>query len=46
MKENHIPLDEALKIISKDRDRTNIIRKYEQKTIAYLFQYVPLTHPE
>lgn len=41
MKENHIPLDEALKVISKDRERTNIMRKYEQKTIAYLVQYVP-----
>lgn len=41
MKENHITLDEALKIISKDRDRTNIMRKYEQKTIAYLVRYVP-----
>ncbi len=41
MKENYMPLDEALKVISKDRERTNIMRKYEQKTIAYLVQYVP-----
>ena len=41
MKGNHIHLDEALKIISKDRDRTNIMRKYEQRAIAYLVQYVP-----
>ena len=41
MKENHIPLDQALKIISKDRERTNIMRKYEQKAIAYLVQCVP-----
>ncbi|MCK9163018.1 MAG: CDP-alcohol phosphatidyltransferase [Bacteroidales bacterium] len=41
MKEISKPLNEVLKIISKDRDRTNIMRKYEQKTIAYLVQYVP-----
>lgn len=28
-------------IISKDRERTNILKKYEQKAIAYLVQRVP-----
>ncbi|MDD4970299.1 MAG: CDP-alcohol phosphatidyltransferase [Paludibacter sp.] len=32
---------EVLKIISQDRGRTNILRKYEQKTLAYLVQRVP-----
>jgi len=34
-------MDEVLKIISQDRGRTNILRKYEQKTIAYLVQRIP-----
>jgi len=29
------------KIISADRERTNILRKPEQKTIAYLVQHIP-----
>ncbi|MDD4829846.1 hypothetical protein SDC9_93032 [bioreactor metagenome] len=41
MKENNKTFDQALKIIAKDRERTNIMRKYEQNTIAYLVQHVP-----
>jgi len=33
--------DEVLKIISQDRGRTNILKKYEQKTIAFLVQRIP-----
>lgn len=33
--------DEVLKIISKDRERTNILRVPEQKTIAFLVQHIP-----
>lgn len=32
---------EVTKIISQDRERTNILKKYEQKAIAYLVQRVP-----
>lgn len=32
---------QALKIISSDRERTNILRKYEQNLIAYLVQRIP-----
>ena len=31
----------SLKLITKDRERTNILRKWEQKSIAYLVQKVP-----
>ncbi|MDD3788507.1 MAG: CDP-alcohol phosphatidyltransferase [Petrimonas sp.] len=31
----------TLKLISKDRQRTNILREWEQKTIAYLVQRIP-----
>jgi len=31
----------ALKVISSDRDRTNILRKYEQNLIAWLVQRIP-----
>jgi phosphatidylglycerophosphate synthase len=31
----------ALKVISSDRERTNILRKYEQNLIAYLVQRIP-----
>lgn len=41
MKENNKTFDQALKVIAKDRERTNIMRKYEQNTIAYLVQHVP-----
>jgi len=34
--------DEVLKIISQDRARTNILRKYEQKALAFLVQKIPL----
>jgi len=34
-------MDDVLKVISQDRARTNILRKYEQKTIAYLVQRIP-----
>lgn len=32
---------QALKVISSDRERTNILRKYEQNLIAYLVQRIP-----
>lgn len=31
----------SLKLIAKDRERTNILREWEQKSIAYLVQKVP-----
>jgi len=34
-------MEDVLKIISQDRGRTNILRKYEQKTIAFLVQRIP-----
>jgi len=34
-------MNDVLKIISQDRGRTNLLRKYEQKTIAYLVQRIP-----
>ena len=43
MKSGNQPLtDEVLKIISQDRVRTNILRRYEQKALAYLVQKIPL----
>lgn len=33
--------DEIVKVISADRERTNILRKPEQKTIAYLVKRIP-----
>ena len=33
--------DDVVKIISQDRGRTNILKKYEQKTIAFLVQRIP-----
>ncbi|MDD4684312.1 MAG: CDP-alcohol phosphatidyltransferase [Bacteroidales bacterium] len=41
MKKDNNSLNEALNAISKGRERTNIMKKYEQKTIAFLVQYVP-----
>jgi len=35
------PIDEVVKIISQERVRTNILRLYEQKTIAFLIPYIP-----
>jgi hypothetical protein len=32
---------EILKIISKDRSRTNLLKKYEQKSLVFLVQHVP-----
>jgi len=40
--ENSHSMNDVLKIISQDRGRTNLLRKYEQKTIAYLVQRIPL----
>lgn len=34
-------LEDALKSISKDRERTNMLRRFEQKAIAYLVQKIP-----
>jgi len=34
-------MNKTLKIIAKDRQRTNVLRNGEQKTIAYLVQRVP-----
>ena len=39
---NNEKLDNALKAISKDRQRTNMLRRYEQRAIAYLVQRMPL----
>ena len=39
--ENSHSMNDVLKIISQDRGRTNLLRKYEQKTIAYLVQRIP-----
>ena len=41
MKNNKKTISSILKTISQDRDRTNILRNGEQKTIAYLVQRVP-----
>ncbi len=41
MSKSKINLEEAKKRISKDRDRTNLLRKYEQAAIAYLVQRMP-----
>ena len=38
---NHKSLIQTLKVISSDRDRTNLLRKYEQSLIAYLVQRIP-----
>lgn len=37
---NH-SISDVLKTISQDRGRTNILRKYEQNTLAYLVQRIP-----
>lgn len=41
MQSNKKEMAKTLKIISKDRKRTNILREWEQKTIAYLVQRIP-----
>lgn len=41
MKENNKSFSVILKTIAQDRDRTNILRNSEQKSIAYLVQRVP-----
>lgn len=33
--------DEIIQIISNDRERTNLLKKYEQKAIAFLVQRIP-----
>ena len=40
-KENNHLMSDVLKIISQDRERTNLLRKYEQNTLAYLVQRIP-----
>jgi len=39
---NNHSMSDVLKIISQDRGRTNILRKYEQLTLAYLVQRIPM----
>ncbi|MDR1516586.1 MAG: CDP-alcohol phosphatidyltransferase [Dysgonamonadaceae bacterium] len=41
MKKEEQNMSKTLKLISKDRQRTNILRSTEQKTIAYLVQRMP-----
>lgn len=41
MKENKITMGKTLKVIATDRKRTNMLREWEQRTIAYLVQRVP-----
>ena len=41
MKENRNKMATTLNLIAKDRKRTNILRKSEQNTIAYLVQRMP-----
>lgn len=39
--EKHLSNQEVVKIIAHERNRTNILKKYEQKTIAFLVQKIP-----
>ncbi len=39
--EKHLSNQEVVKIIAQERNRTNILKKYEQKTIAFLVQKIP-----
>lgn len=41
MKSNKFKMVKSLRLIATDRQRTNILREWEQKTIAYLVQKVP-----
>lgn len=34
-------IDNVLKVIATDRERTNVLRSLEQKTIAFLVQRIP-----
>ena len=38
---NNQSTSDILKIISQDRGRTNLLKKYEQRTIAFLVQRIP-----
>ena len=38
---NKSSMVKSLRLISTDRQRTNILRAWEQKTIAYLVQKIP-----
>lgn len=38
---DHPQVEEVVRIISRDRDRTNLLRKYEQRAIAFLVRYIP-----
>lgn len=39
--QEHQPVKEVARIISRDRNRTNLLRNGEQKAIAFLVQYIP-----
>ena len=39
--EKHLSVNEVVKTISQDRERTNLLRKNEQKAIAFLVRYIP-----
>lgn len=41
MKNNRREMAKSLRLISSDRRRTNMLREWEQKTIAYLVQKIP-----
>ncbi|WP_298646853.1 CDP-alcohol phosphatidyltransferase [uncultured Proteiniphilum sp.] len=41
MKKNRREMAKSLRLISSDRRRTNMLREWEQKTIAYLVQKIP-----
>lgn len=41
MKNDRREMAKSLRLIAKDRERTNILREWEQKAIAYLVQKVP-----
>jgi len=41
MKQDRNKMAKTLNLIAKDRKRTNILRKFEQNTIAYLVQRMP-----
>jgi len=41
IKQKKNSIDHALPLISKDRVRTNLLKKQEQKALAFLVQYIP-----
>ena len=41
MKQKKNSIDHTLPIISQDRIRTNLLKKQEQKALAFLVQYIP-----